>query len=144
MNPTCPGCIMLHGVMKRTPSWTFFQKNVYRKGCPSATIKAPPQRPWLSTFSPNTQQAGACRQPWLSPVLPWDALYHLSCVLLHVWEQCQHEGALKDKSKKAPCNNFHSISLLRSAGKRSAELPIENSRKLEGRLRIAAWLQTTV
>ena len=144
MNPTRPGCIRLHSVMKHTPSWMFFQKNVHRKGCPSARIKAPFQPPWLSTFSPNTQQAGACRQPWLSPVLPRDALYHLSCILLHAWEQCQHQGALKDKSKKPPWNNFHRISLLRPAGTQSAELPIENSRKSEGRLRIAAWLQTTV
>lgn len=66
MTPTCPGCIQLHTIMKHIPSWTFFQKNMYRKCCLSARIKAPFQSPLLSTLSPNIQQAAACRQLWTS------------------------------------------------------------------------------
>lgn len=64
---------------------------------------------------PNTQQAEACRRPWLSPVRPQDTLHHLSCVLLCVREQCQGQRARKDRGEKAPWSNFRSISLLCSA-----------------------------
>lgn len=52
VNPTCPGYIRLDRVMKHTPSWMFFQKNVYRKGCPSAKIRAPP---WATPLSTSIQ-----------------------------------------------------------------------------------------
>ena len=100
MNPTCPGYIRLHCVMKHIPYWMFFQKNVYRKGCPSARLRAPSRATPLSTFCPNTQQAEACRHPWLSSVWPQDTLYHLSCVLLCVREQCQGQRTRKDKVRR--------------------------------------------
>ena len=112
VNPTCPGYIRLDRVMKHTPSWVFFQKNVHRKGCPSARIRAPSWATPLSTSIQTTQQAEACRRPWLSPVWPQDTLHHLSCVLLCVREQCQGQRARKDRGEKAPWSNFCSISLL--------------------------------
>lgn len=94
MTPTCPGCIQLHGIMKHIPSWTFFQKNTYRKCCLSARIKAPFQSPLLSTLSPNIQQAAACRQLCPSPCCSSTPAFRLS-----------REKALEEGLATAPQQN---------------------------------------
>lgn len=110
MNPACPGYIRLHSVMKHIPSWMFFQKNMYRKCCPSARIQAPCQPPPLSTLRPNTQQAEACRPQRLAPCCLGKPYMTSACSSFSMWSTQETPGH-SEGQKKVQWGNFQGILL---------------------------------